>query len=107
MSKHEEAIRDLMARICPRGVWGADGAVSVAREEYAAARREAEELRGAFNRADKRLDIANAEIARLRALLKGALVRCPECGGTCRICRRCHDPMRSPVRGYVPVEVEP
>lgn len=104
MSKHEEAIRDLMARICPHGVWGADGAVSVAREEYAAARREAEELRGAFNRADKGLDIANAEIARLRALLKGALVPCPLCGESPVPSHYC---MVVDGKGYVSFEVEP
>lgn len=78
MSKHEEAIRDLVGRIGPDGCWGASGAADVARAEYEAARREVEQLRVELDRVAMERD---AEIIRLRALLKGALVPCPKCGG--------------------------
>jgi hypothetical protein len=48
-----------------------------------------------------------SEIARLRALLKGALVPCPRCQGLAGTleCGDCHG--KSPVAGWVSVEVKP
>ena len=85
--------------------------LDLAMNERDAARREVEELRGLVERLTREAEDADAaqdaEIARLRALLAGALVPCPECKGRasegwrvdrCRVCGG---------KGLVPTPVEP